>query len=418
MRNSGSFSFNFQPRFENSTKNQTPLYIRINANGKRNRFSLKRTFTTRLWDQSRERLKGTSKEAIVLNAFLDDVTMGLHDAYRELIRERKQITANSIMARYRGEDQLSKTLLQLSEYHKFTMKSVLKPGTLKNYYTTETYLQKFLKIERKTDDIYLDDLNYAFIIDFDNFLRRNVAQLQSRPLHNNGVMKHLERLKKLLNLAVKLEWVQRDPFAKFSLKFEKIERPFLSQFEIDTIVNANFERSNLNMIRDIFIFSCYTGLSYIDVKTLTKDHIVKGIDGNNWIFTKREKTSQTVKIPLLDRAADIIEKYRDFPMKDNRLLPVYSNQKVNQYLKEMAAELKIQKKFTFHCARHTFATTITLSNGVPLETVSKLLGHSKLSTTQIYAKVLENKISDDIGNLRNVLKDQQQEKNLKRINNS
>ncbi|WP_310992076.1 site-specific integrase [Aequorivita marina] len=413
MRNSGTFSVLFQPRFEKESKGKTLLYIRINANDKRTRFSLKRNFTTALWDPTKTRLKGSSIEAQQINAFLDQVFLGVHEAYGQLLKEKKLITPHTVMARFRGEDQIHKTLLQLSAYHNLNMKSVLKPGTLKNYYTTEKYLKKFLQIERKIDDIYLENLNYAFIIDFENFLRNNVAQLQSRPLTNNGLMKHLERLKKLLNLAQKLEWITRDPFVKFSLKFIKIEREYLSQSEVDKVYQANFKNNSLNKTKDIFIFACYTGLSYIDVKKLVKNHIVIGIDGNKWIYTRRQKTDQVVKIPLLDPAAYIVDKYKDEMTTDNRLLPVYSNQKINEYLKKIASKLKIHKNVTFHCARHTFATTITLSNGVPIETVSKLLGHTKLSTTQIYARVLESRISDDIGNLKNILYQQEKMKNKK-----
>lgn len=410
MKNSGTFSILFQPRYENESNNKTPLYLRINAHGKRTRFSLKRTITTSLWDATKQRLSGLSNEALEINTFLQEVEADIHYTYRQLLKENQLITPHSIMARYLGEDEIHKTLLQLSTYHNFTMKSVLKHGTLKNYYTTEKYLKRFLKIERKTGDIYLKHLNYAFIIDFENFLRRNVAQLHSRPLTNNGVMKHLERLKKLLNLAQKLEWIERDPFVKFSLKFVRTDRPYLSQNEVDMILNFDFKKKNLNRTRDVFIFSCYTGLSYIDVKNLKKDHIVKGIDGNNWIFTVRQKTDQIVRIPLLNTAEWIIDKYKEEMESKENLLPVYSNQKLNDNLKEIAAALHINKNLTFHCARHTFATTITLSNGVPIETVSKLLGHTKLSTTQIYAKVLENRISDDIGNLKNILYQQKKKK--------
>lgn len=397
-----TFSVMILPRFEKESKGKTPLYARITVNGKRSLFSLQRNFTTSLWDGTNSRLTGTCEEALHINVYLDQVQIQITEAYRQLQREKKLITPISVKARYLGHDQISKTLLQLITYHNFNMKSVLKPGTLKNYYTTETYLKRFLEIEMKTEDINLEHLNYAFIIDFENFLRTNVAQLQSRPLTNNGVMKHLERLKKLLNLAQKLEWIARDLFVKFTLKFIKTERAYLSQEEINTISNFSFKKSGLNKTRDIFIFACYTGLSYIDVKNLTKDSIVKGIDGNNWIYTRRQKTDQMVKIPLLDTAEQIVVKYKD-QIKEERLLPVYSNQKINKYLKDIATETKIHKNLTFHCARHTFATTITLSNGVPIETVSKLLGHTKLSTTQIYARVLESRISDDIGNLKNIL---------------
>ncbi|MBB6681222.1 site-specific integrase [Aequorivita sp. 609] len=409
MRKSDTFSVMLLPRFEKESKGKTPLYARITVNGKFKRFSIQIKFTTDLWEPSVSRLKGNSAEARQINNHINQVLIQIDEAYRELKKERKLITPQTVIARYRGEDQIRKTLIQLSEYHKFNMKSVLKPGTLKNYYTTETYIKRFLEIQRNTDDIYLEHLDYAFIIDFENFLRRNVAQIQkSRPLTNNGVMKHLERLKKLLNLAVKLEWVERDPFANFSLKFVKNERHYLSQKELDLLINTELIHTYQNRTKDIFIFSCYTGLSYIDVKNLMKNDIVKGIDGKDWIFTKRQKTDHPIKIPLLDVAENIIHKYKDEMTNSDKLLPVYSNQKLNIYLKEIAKELKINKYLTFHSARHTFATTVTLSNGVPIETVSKLLGHTKLSTTQIYAKVLESRISSDINNLRIVLNHQKE----------
>ena len=405
-----TFSVLLLPLFEKETKGKTPMYVRITINGKRTKFSLKRSFTTTLWNPANSRLTGSSIEAQQTNAYFNEAILGINEAHRQLQKEKKHITSHSVMARYRGEDEIHKSLIQLSKYHNFTTKSTLKPGTLKNYFTTEKYITKFLQIERNTDDIALEHLNYAFIIDFENFLRMNVAQLQSRPLTNNGLMKHLERLKKHLNLAQKLQWITRDPFVKFSLKFNKTERPYLTQNEVDIVLNFDFEINSLNKTRDIFIFACYTGLSYIDVKNLTKDNIVRGIDGSNWIYTSRQKTDQPVKIPILDTAQYIIEKYKEEMRSDKRLLPVFSNQKINDYLKKIATKTKIHKNLTFHCARHTFATTITLSNGVPIETVSKLLGHSKLSTTQIYARVLESRISDDIGNLKNILYQQKKKK--------
>ena len=170
--------------------------------------------------------------------------------------------------------------------------------------------------------------------------------------------------------------------------------------EDSTIKNEGYQ-----IVKDVFVFACYTGLSFSDVKLLTESNIGRGIDGDYWIFTQREKNEQPVKIPLLDKALEILAKYNSHPESSNgNLLPVYSNQKVNVYLKEICKALEINKNITFHSARHTFATTVTLSNGVPIETVSKLLGHTKLSTTQIYARVLEQKISSDIGNLRTILR--------------
>jgi integrase len=173
---------------------------------------------------------------------------------------------------------------------------------------------------------------------------------------------------------------------------------FLTLRELRLIEETEFKQDRLQQVKDCFVFSCYTGLSYVDVKGLTRDKITKGIDDRNWIYTKREKTDELVKIPILPQAWQILEKYRDYPTH-NGLLPICSNQKVNTYLKEIAGACGVQKNITFHVARHTFATTVMLSNGVPIETVSKLLGHTKLSTTQIYARVVESKISEDIGNL-------------------
>lgn len=214
-------------------------------------------------------------------------------------------------------------------------------------------------------------------------------------------MKHLERLKKMANLAVKLEWINKNPFNQFQLKFNKYDRVFLNERELELLENTDFESERLQRVKDCFVFSCYTGLSYVDVKGLTKDNIVKGIDNNNWIYTKREKTNESVKVPILPNAWVILEKYRAIQAMDvtNNLLPISSNQKTNSYLKEIAKSCGIHKNISFHVARHTFATTVMLSNGVPIETISKLLGHTKLSTTQIYARVVESKISEDIKNL-------------------
>ena len=200
-----------------------------------------------------------------------------------------------------------------------------------------------------------------------------------------------------------MEWIEKDPFARYSLHFKNKERDYLLQREIETLANLNLERETLSRTRDIFIFSCYSGLSYGDAKSLERRHIVKGIDGNNWIVKEREKTGKLFKVPILPRVKAILKKYQSESKVSGFLLPVYSNQKINQYLKELAKQSKISKRLTFHVARHTFATTVTLSNGIPIETVSKLLGHSKLSTTPIYARVLENKLSNDIANLEKAM---------------
>jgi len=205
---------------------------------------------------------------------------------------------------------------------------------------------------------------------------------------------------------LRLAWVDKDPFVNFKLKFKKTERQFLTERELKLIEETTFKIPSYEKIKDLFVFACYTGLSYIDVKELKADHLVIGLDGGDWLYTKRTKTDEPLKIPLLPEAKEIIEKYRDEPMieAEGRLLPIYSNHMINRTLKDIAEACGIRKNLTFHVARHTFATAITLSNGVPIETVSKLLGHSKLSTTQIYAKVVEKKIGEDMQNLMSKMK--------------
>ena len=194
----------------------------------------------------------------------------------------------------------------------------------------------------------------------------------------------------------------------------KTERGFLSVKELEAIENFTTDIERLNIVKDLFIFSCYTGIAYVDIMQLKKDNILLGIDGNNWIVTKRQKTNTPVKVPVLEQTQLIINKYKNNVRAESTgsLLPVLSNQKLNSYLKEIADVCGIKKNLTFHMARHTFATTVTLTNGVPIETVSKLLGHTKLTTTQIYTKVIERKVSDDMNALRTILKQNNHKKDL------
>ncbi|MGS2738496.1 site-specific integrase [Sinomicrobium sp. M5D2P17] len=215
-------------------------------------------------------------------------------------------------------------------------------------------------------------------------------------------MKHIERFRKLIGLAIKLGWLDRPPFAYFKPKFIKKERDFLNKEELAEIENREFDMPRLQQVKDLFVFSCYTSLSYIDVINLGKGNIRLGIDGEQWIVYQREKTAKPIRIPILPVALEIIENYKDHPKSkaNGMLFPKISNQKLNSYLKEIADLCGITKKLTFHVARHTFATTVTLSNGVSIETVSKLLGHSKIATTQIYARVIERKVSEDMQKLK------------------
>lgn len=403
MRTPVTFGINFLPKSSKAKNGSAPLYARITVNSERIELSLQRRITLNLWDERKSRLRGSSAESIQVNRSIDRVNNQLYESFRQLQNENKVISASSIKARYLGVDDASKTLTELLDYHTLNMTSVLKPGTMKNYRTTEKYLYKFLEKSTKLSDIRLKQINYSFILDFEHYLRTYKSESHRPSPSNNGVMKHLERFKKLMNLAQKLEWVEKDPFSKFSLRFTKVERDFLDMNEIEKLINFQSDRVALEKTRDVFVFACYTGLSWIDVRNLSCDNIVEGIDGYKWIYTAREKTDVTVKIPILPKAQEILDRYTKQMLHTGLMLPVYSNQKTNKYIKEIAEKLSLRKKLTFHVARHTFATTVTLSNGVPIETVSKLLGHTKLSTTQIYARVIERKVSEDMDMLRNKL---------------
>jgi integrase len=200
-------------------------------------------------------------------------------------------------------------------------------------------------------------------------------------------------------------WITVNPFLNYKIKIKKVDRPFLSKEELEMMASKKFVSARLEQVRDIFLFSCYTGLACIDVQTLKRSEIIKGFDGEQWIFTSRQKTDTPSRIPLLPYALGVIDKYRDHPQceGENRLLPILSNQKMNAYLKEIADLCGINKDLTFHIARHTFATTVTLLNGVPIESVSKMLGHTNIKTTQHYARILDLKVSEDMGVLRKKL---------------
>ena len=401
MLENSRLSVVFVTRKHNARKGTIKLYARVTIDGKRAEFSLNREFEHSYWDERRKRGKGTSKYVISVNKYLDEVFTGLHEAHRELLKEEAPISAAAVKTRYFGGDDRGKSLLELIAYHNSSMAGILRPGTLKNYYSTERCIKEFMQEELGVEDMPLKKLNYGFIIEFEKYIRRYKPATRTG-CANNGTMKHMERLKKMIRLAVRLEWLEKDPFINFKLRFEKVNREFLTQRELDLIEGTTFKVPSMERIKDLFIFACYTGLSCVDVQELRTGHLVKGMDGDDWLNTQRTKTGEPVKIPLLPVALEIIDKYRDDRelAKQDRLLPYYSNQMMNRTLKEIASACGIKKKMTFHTARHTFATSITLSNGVPIETVSKLLGHTKLSTTQIYARVLEKKVGRDMENLK------------------
>ncbi|MDH5413530.1 MAG: site-specific integrase [Flavobacteriaceae bacterium] len=401
MQYSRTFSILFWINTSRVKNNQAKIYARVTVNQKRANISLKYDVLVNTWDKNKSRVKGNTETAHIINHYLDQVQLKLFKCYQELNAEDKLITAQSIKAHFLGVDKKHFSMRNLIDYHNDKMLYKLHKDTMRHYKTSQKYIMLFIKKNYRTSDIYLKDLGYSFVIDFENFLRSYKPRDHQRKVGNNTIMKHIQRLRKMVTLAYHMEWIDRDPFAKFKPVLIKTERDFLSQAELQRIEDLPVSIDRLQVVKDLFVFSCYTGIAYGDIMLLTKDNIVFGLDGNKWIMTKRQKNGAPVKVPILPKAKRLIEKYKGHAriIENSTLFPKLSNQKLNSYLKEIADLCSITKNLTFHMARHTFATTVTLSNGVPIETVSKLLGHTKITTTQIYAKVIERKVSDDMEKL-------------------
>ena len=401
MRTRLTFSLNFWINGCRAENEEAIIYARITVNGKRANISLKRKVPVESWDSSKGLVRGSKPFAKSLNKYLDQIRSLIYQSYEDLLNEGNLITASAIKSKFLGEDKRNNTLSELFEYHNSISVTSLSPHTIRHYKVTQRYLLKFLVDKYKTDDIYLTKLDYAFIKNFEFFLKSYEPKDHQKKMGHNTAMKHLQRLRKMLTMAYHHEWIDKDPFIRFKSSYVKNRREFLAQYELEQLEDFSSSLERLDIVKNMFLFACYTGLSYIDVAKLNIDNIETDLDGQQWIKTKRQKTSIELRIPLLNKARRILLKYQDHPRVSgrNRLLPTLSNQKTNSYLKEISDFCGIKKNLTFHVARHTFATTITLTNGVPIETVSKLLGHTKLATTQIYARVVDQKVKQDMERL-------------------
>ncbi|MBO0356213.1 site-specific integrase [Muricauda ruestringensis] len=406
MKTSNSFSISFWLKKTAKKKNgQIPIYARIRFEGILADISVHRSTIEECWCPISGKIDHRAKGAQEINKYLDDIHAKLLECHRQLHSEGVPITSQAIKQRYLGKDKQFITLDDIFRYHRTHETSRLEKSTVKNYSATEKYLKRFTKKKFRTIDVNLPIIDYTFILEFEDYLRKCPPICKSQPLNNNGIMKHMERFKKLLGIAHKFGCIPQNPFNFYKMKFEEYDSDFLEEDELIRLASVKISENGIKLVRDVFLFACYTGLSYIEVKLLKQKDIVKGIDGEQWINVRRKKTKTPVRVPLLFQAKQILDKYSDYPniINEHSLLPVYSNQKSNKHLKSIAKLGRINKHLTFHVARHTFATTITLMNNVPLETVSKLLGHTKLSTTQRYARVVEKKISKDMGRLKDLL---------------
>ncbi|WP_026713710.1 site-specific integrase [Flavobacterium daejeonense] len=377
-----------------------PIYTRITINGKRIELSTNRFVEISKWSTEAGKMKGTSEEARSINNHLDLLKSQIRDAEMELIHKKTVITTETIKSKLLGVDERTRMLVPIFQDHNNKIKELVgkeyAPETLERYTTSLKHTIEFMKWKYNVSDIDITKIDHAFITDYEFWLRsvRNCA--------NNTAVKYLKNFNKIIKICLANDWLDKNPFANYKSKVKKVERVYLTEAEIQSIIEKDFKTERLSLVRDIFLFSCFTGLAYIDVKNLTKSHISYGIDGEKWVFTHRQKTESASKIPILPVTQMIIDKYENHPQcnNENKLLPILSNQKMNAYLKELADICEIDKELTFHIARHTFATTVTLTNGVPIESVSKMLGHKNLRTTQHYAKVLDRKVSEDMKMLK------------------
>lgn len=401
MKTKRTFNQNFFPKKSGGKTGNTLVYLRITIDGIRSEISLNRQLNPNDWNDQSRRLNGRTPEVKSFNSYLDAVEFRIFEIYKELVAEGVEINSDMIKARFLGIDtDKPRMLLEIFEHHNKQFGELVGKdfaiGTFKRFKVCKKSIEEFLQWKFQVNDISIKKLNFEFINDYEFFLK------SVRNCGHNTVMGYIKKLKKIIRQCVAKDWLDKDPFIAYKVTLRETHRTVLTEEELQVLSTKTLMVPRMEQVRDIFLFSCYTGLAYSDVEKLSAADISTGIDGEKWVFTTRTKTETATRVPLLPPAISILEKYAQHPVvvTSGKLLPVISNQRLNTYLKELADMCGIQKELTFHCARHTFATTVTLTNGVPIETVSKMLGHKSLRTTQQYAKILDRKVSDDMLKLR------------------
>ncbi len=386
----------FVKRTKTNVDGLLPIFIRVTVNGSRIEFSTKRFTTSEKWSIEGNRMKGTSAESKATNSYLDTLKAKVYDYQQQLIREDEEVNVENMRNKILGVEKRSHTLISIFRQHNEEVKALVgrefATATYTRYETSIKHTIAFLKWKYKVSDIDIRKIDHEFVTSYEFYLK------SVHKCNQNTTAKYIKNFGKIIRICLANGWIDRDPFINYKCRIVEVERAFLSQDEIETMFNKKLATDRLNQVKDIFLFSCFTGLAYVDVKKLSRKNIGFGVDGERWIFINRTKTDTRSNIPLLPIASAILEKYEDHPqvVNQDKLLPILSNQKMNSYLKEIADVCGINKELTFHIARHTFATTVTLSNGVPIESVSKMLGHKNLKTTQHYAKILDLKVSIDM----------------------
>lgn len=371
------------------------IEIVLTVNGERCAFSTGKRVKSCNWDKTKQQVKGKDEEAQSLNNYLKAIKAKLYQKEAELLDRGFIITAELLRDAYfdKVESLKEKSLFEVFEEHNKEQEKLVGNGVSKATYWISVYtvrlLKEFVQQKYKREDLYLRELNLNFIQSFHTFLRIDKGMAQ------NSSTKHLKLLKKIINLAVANSYMTTNPFITYKVEREPVEIDFLDEEELRKIINFDTPLPRLERAKDMFLFGCFTGLSYIDIKTLAPEHFEKDSTGRIWIKKRRVKTGVLSRIPLLPIAKLILDKYKG----GEKLLPIQDPADINKYLKDIAILCDIKKRITFHTSRHTFASTVTLANNISLEVVSKMLGHTNTRMTNHYAKLIDKCIGEQMDKL-------------------
>jgi site-specific recombinase XerD len=378
-----------------------PIYARVTVNGQRAEFSLNKSITKEEWSQQKGCVQGNTRPAKQMNAYLQLIRNKLYSYKVLLEQDGKDATAKALRNSYHGIDDNPRTILNIFAEHNDRCKSLINidfaKGTWDRYDTCYRHIQRFMWFKYKKNDLSLSEISPIFIRDFEHYLKTE------RNCRHNTTTKYIKNFKKIIRIALTNGWLKVDPFANIKFRLEEVDLDFLNEEELNTIMLRHFPIARIQQVKDIYIFCCFTGLSFIDIKTLVYSEI-ELIENTYWIKKRRQKTKNMCHIPLLKPAVLLMNKYKEHPecQRKGTVLPVLSNQKMNAYLKEIADICGINKKLSTHTARHTFATTVTLANHISIEVVSKMLGHSSINMTKKYARVVDDLISRDMMKIQHI----------------
>lgn len=395
MRNTFNIIFYIRTGKQN-IHGECPIYSRVTINGTRCELATQRTIEKEKWKLKTGKVIGPTSEIKSLNEHMQAFRNTIFNHYCEMQERNMPMNCDSLRLLVSGKVEVEKTIVPIFEEHNKKIKSRIGMeyalATYKRFEVTLKHIQEFLYYRFKKKDIGVTEIDLKFLTDFEYYLKN------TRKCNHNSALKYVKLFKKIVRVAIAEGFITRDPFLNYKQKYQIVEREYLSEEELNAVEAKVFTTPRLDLVRDLFIFSCYTALSYIDMVNLSKDQLETDSKGRLWIHMFRQKTNVRTQLRLFPKAIEILEKYKDHPVSvsKGKLLPSMSNQKLNAYLKEIAEVCKIKKHLCWHSARHTFGTTVTLERGVPIETVSSMMSHVNIRTTQIYAKINKKKIESDL----------------------